>query len=203
MDFLFASMDHEAGERATYKRYLDEFRANPKGRKKPMDRDTWEAKYGKGVGKKPAVAPPQGAKKPKAEKPPAKSYKKTYHKNVTSVMDAHSLTDGDADEVKSFKNKKPSTGKPVPPAELLRRFLEHAKPETKARMKGVSPADFVKMLGAIMDDGDGAEGGGKKASYDLGSGTLRERTIRLAHAVPELRAHLVPLLRKEAGGGVG
>jgi len=77
---------------------------------------------------------------------------KKWHPKVKEVMEEHDLKDADAEEVKEFKGDKPSTGKPVPDAELLRRFLQKAKPETKERMKGVSPAEFKQMLGAIMKD---------------------------------------------------
>jgi len=131
----------------------------------PMDKDTSEP-----------------AKKDE-KKPP---YTKKYNSKVKSVMDKHELTDDDADQVKGFKKSKPDDGKHVSPAELLRRFLAKAKPETKERMKGVSPADFVKMLGAIMDED---EGGGKQAFF-------REQIARIASEHPETRSHLIPLLKE-------
>lgn len=81
-----------------------------------------------------------------------KTYKKKYSPQVELTMDLHKLTDADADEVKAFKKGKPQSGVKVPPAELLRRFLSKAKPETKERMKGVTPAEFIKMLAAIMEE---------------------------------------------------
>lgn len=107
----------------------------------------------------------KGDSKSKSDtKTKAKSYSKKYAPAVTQVMDKHSLTDKDADEVRAFKNQKPWQGQKISDAEKLRRFLAKAKPETKERMKGISPADFVKMLGAILDDE--GEGGGKMASLD-------------------------------------
>ena len=126
-----------------------------------------------------------GESKPdkKDSKPaPAKS---KYNKKVQTVMTKHDLVDDDADEVKAFKKKKPSMGSTVSDAELMRRFLAKAKPETKERMKGMSPADFMKILGAITDED---EGGGKQAS-------LRGQLIRIAHKYPKTRKHLLPLLK--------
>ena len=162
-----------AGERSLiaaprYRDYVRRFKAKPGGPSKPLTKDEWEAKV-LGVKKAPPkektpskekgkIPPKEKGKTP--PKTPPKSYKKTYAKPVTAVMDKHNLTDDDADEVKAFKKDKPAKGKFVPPAELLKRFLSKAKPETRERMKGVSPGDFMKMLGAIMDD----EGAGKMAS---------------------------------------
>lgn len=81
-----------------------------------------------------------------------KTYAGKYHENVKSVMDEHKLKDDDADEVKKFKKDKPKSGVKLSDAELMRKFLQNAKPETKERMKGLPPADFVKMLGAILED---------------------------------------------------
>lgn len=103
-----------------------------------------------------------GKGKSKKDDKPKKTYSKKYHPSVAEVMDKHSLTDADADEVKAFKKAKPFTGEKISDAEKLRRFLAKAKPETKERMKGISPAEFIKMLGAIMDEE--GEGGGKTAS---------------------------------------
>jgi len=127
-----------------------------------------------------------GGKAP--SKAPRKTYKKTYAKPVTTVMDKYSLTDDDASEVLKFKKDKPR-GDKVTDAELLRRFLAKAKPETKERMKGVSPAEFVKMLGAIMDEDEGM---GKMAMQER---ALRSKIIRMAAANPEIREHLLPLLK--------
>lgn len=100
---------------------------------------------------------------PKKDAPKAKSYKKSYPTAATSIMDKHEMTDEDADQVKAWKKDKPVSGKPISDAEKLRRFLAKAKPETKERLKGMSPAEFVKLLGVLTDD-EGGEGGGKKAS---------------------------------------
>jgi hypothetical protein len=81
-----------------------------------------------------------------------KPSKKTYNSKVKSVMDKHNLKDTDAEEIKAFEKNKPSSGKKLSPSQLMQQFLSKAKPETKERMKGVSPADFMKMLGAIMDE---------------------------------------------------
>lgn len=128
--------------------------------------------------------------KPKSEKPKA-SFKKNYRPTMESVMTKHSLTDDDAADVIQFSIDRPKKGKEQSPAELMRRFMEHAKPETKERMKGMNPAEFMKMLRAVLDDEDGG-GGGKTAS-------LRAGLIRLAYANPDLRADLLPLIAKHAG----
>ena len=130
------------------------------------------------------------AEKPKSEKPKA-SFKKNYRPTMESVMTKHSLTDDDAADVIQFSIDRPKKGKEQSPAELMRRFMEHAKPETKERMKGMNPAEFMKMLRAVLDDEDGG-GGGKTAS-------LRAGLIRLAYANPDLRADLLPLIAKNAG----
>lgn len=103
---------------------------------------------------------------PKAEKKPAaKSYSKKYNKTVTDVMDKHNLTDDDADEIKKHKGKlfNPKAKERMTDAERMRKFLSMAKPETKERMKGMSPAEFMKILGAIMDD-DGEQASPKFAN---------------------------------------
>lgn len=101
-----------------------------------------------------------GGKKDEGEKD--KPSKKKHAPAVQKVMDKHDLTDDDADEVRAFKKSKPTRGKvELSPAQLMQKFLANAKPETKERMKGVSPAEFMKILGAIMDE---EEGMGKAAS---------------------------------------
>jgi len=129
-----------------------------------------------------------GKSKPKSEKPKA-SFKKNYRPTMESVMTKHNLTDDDAAEVIKFSIDRPKKGKEQSPAELMRRFMEHAKPETKERMKGMNPAEFMKMLRAVLDDEEG--GTGKTAS-------LRAGLIRLAYTNPELRPTLLPLIEKHA-----
>ena len=122
----------------------------------------------KARGKAPKAPEVEGKKpdKGKSEVPKGnKTYTKAYAKPVTRVMDKYSLTDTDADAVLQFKKGKPFTGEKITDAEKMRRFLAKAKPETKERMKGVSIADFIEMLGAIMDDEEG--GGGKQASMPV------------------------------------
>jgi hypothetical protein len=96
---------------------------------------------------------PKPERKPSKPKAPAKSYQKKYPKAVTEVMDKHKLTDDDADEVRAYRKKKPAKGGvKKTDAQLMKEFLANAKPETKERMKGMSPAEFMKVLGAIMED---------------------------------------------------
>lgn len=198
LPILTASHDVEAG---TYQDYLEK---KKKQGKPPMKKDEWEARtnggqQGGSTPPKKKDAPKEEEKKdegkakkeePKSEKKdapakdePKKSYKKTYKPAVTKVMDKHSLTDDDAAQVKAFKSDKPPTGAPVSPAVLMQRFMAKAKPETKERMKGMSPKEFMAMLAAISDDE-----GGKTA-------TLRANLIRLAHSNPEFRKDLLPLIQ--------
>lgn len=111
--------------------------------------------------KKPEDKKPES--KGKSESAPKKTYTKKYNKTVSEVMDKHSLTDDDADELKAHKKKlfNPGAKDKMSDAERMRKFLSMAKPETKERMKGMSPAEFMKILGAIMDEE--GEGGGKQA----------------------------------------
>ena len=78
---------------------------------------------------------------------------------MAETMNKHGLTGADANELDGFKSKSGIKSKDKPkksPVQLMADFMAKAKPETKERMKGVSPADFMKLLGAIMDD-EGAE----------------------------------------------
>ncbi|MEC7109098.1 MAG: hypothetical protein VXX11_03705 [Planctomycetota bacterium] len=72
------------------------------------------------------------------------------------------------------------------PAELKREFMNNTDPETRKRILKMSPAEFEAMMAAIMEEEDG-----KQAS-------LRTKLIRLAHAKPELRSKILPLI-KQAG----
>lgn len=128
------------------------------------------------------------SEKPKSEKPKPK-FKGNYRPKMESVMTKHDLTDDDAKQVMEFSVDRPKKGKPQSPEELKRRFMQNAKPETKERMKNMSPADFMIMLRAVLDQ---EEGGGKTAS-------LRSGLIRLAYENPNMRADILPLL---AGGSI-
>ncbi len=133
------------------------------------------------------------SEKPKSEKPKPK-FKGNYRPKMESVMTKHDLTDDDAKQVMEFSVARPKKGKEQSPEELKRRFMQNAKPETKERMKNMSPADFMIMLRAVLDQ---EEGGGKTAS-------LRSGLIRLAYENPNMRSALLPLLAegsiKTAGG---
>jgi hypothetical protein len=159
---------------ATYDAYIE--RKKREG-KKPLTRAEWTARTQGGTA---------GGAHPKGNKP-IKTWSKKYSPKVEEVMDNHAMTDDDADQVREFKSDKPGHGVKQTPQQLMQKFLANAKPETKERMKGMSPAEFMQILGAIMDD----EGAGKTAS-------LRSRLIRLAAAKPELRADLLPLLKEDA-----
>ena len=77
---------------------------------------------------------------------------KTYPKDVESVMKKRNLHDEDASELKGFKKSKKSKGHRNSPDELKQQFLQHAKPDTRKRMKDLPVAEFMKMFKAIMDD---------------------------------------------------
>lgn len=160
--------------------YTDYLARKKREGKKPLSRAEWEARTQGG-----SMAGPH----PKGNKP-SKTWKKKYSPKVESVMDQHALTDEDADQVREFKSDRPSSGVVLTPAQLMQRFLAKAKPETKERMKGLTPAEFMQMLGAIMEDEEGGQG---KSATDL-----RNRLIRLAHIRPELRSELLPLLKEDA-----
>ena len=177
-----------AKEAGSYKEYVD--RKRSKG-EKPLDEDAWKARtQGGGKGpeaegkpaKKPGQPPAEGKKKP--------SFKKNYRPKMESVMKKHELTDDDAAEVIQFSIDRPKKGKPQSPAELMRRFMQNAKPETKERMKGMTPAEFMVMLRAVLDE---EEGGGKAAS-------LRTAAIRFAYENPLVRKHVLAAI-KEADAG--
>jgi hypothetical protein len=51
-------------------------------------------------------------------------------------------------------------------AEKLRDFLKHASPETKERMKGVTPDEFVAIMVAMSSSGPGEAGAGKTSKTD-------------------------------------
>jgi hypothetical protein len=181
---------HKSGD--VWRTEQGKFRAiSPSGVAKSFDSpDEAKTHAGKGGGKSEDKSEKsEGGGKAKSEKK-APTFKKNYRPKMESVMTKHSLTDDDAAEVIKFSIDRPKKGKEQSPAELMRRFMENAKPETKERMKGMNPAEFMKMLRAVLDDEDG--GGGKTAS-------LRSGLIRLAYANPSLRPTLLPLIEKHAG----
>jgi hypothetical protein len=55
-------------------------------------------------------------------------------------------------ELAAFGASKPRRGEKLSDAELMKRFLAKAAPETKERMKGVTPAEFKEIMAAIMDE---------------------------------------------------
>lgn len=178
----------------SYKNYVEKKR---KKGEKPLDEEAWQSRVmGKGEGEGKSEEKDEGKKdegggkseKPKSEKPKA-SFKKNDRPKMESVMKKHELTDDDAAQVIQFSIDRPKKGKPQSPEELKRRFMQNAKPETKERMKNMSPADFMVMLRSILDQ---EEGVGKTAS-------LRSGLIRLAFENPSLRGELLPLLEKHAG----
>lgn len=136
-----ASTDKEAASyRDTLKRLWDAYKKkHPTSRKPPQSL----------IDKAKAEAAKSRKKKDTKPKP---KLKKDWPKPALRIMVKHGLTDEDGDEIKAFKKTKPNVGAKVSPSELMRRFLAKAKPETRERMKGVTPAEFMKMLAAIMDE---------------------------------------------------
>ena len=172
----WASMDLTAAPR--YRDYVRRFKPKPGGPFKPLSREDWEARVlGKPKDKD------EGSKDTKPQ-----SVKKWAPK-VKAVMEKHDLTDDDAEQVKAFKNKKPSSGVKLSPQQLMQRFMAEAKPETKKRMKGMTPNEFMAMLAAIMDD----EGAMKMASR-----SMYASLVQLGVENPDLRPHIRPVLRRLA-----
>jgi hypothetical protein len=150
-----------------YQNYLRRMRQEGK---KPLDRKQWERKV--------LHTGPVNQQK----------FQRTnYHPAVKDVMEKHDLTDRDADQVEEF-HEIPRRGKKWTDEQRYAEFLKWAKPETRERMKGVGVQDFMQMYNAIMSKED--EGEAPRMA------SLRDAVIKLAHANPELRKHLVPLLRE-------
>lgn len=81
-----------------------------------------------------------------------------YGKEVLNVANKYDLEAEDADELRDFKGDKPGAGRKLPDAELMQKFMQKAKPETRERMKGMNIADFMAMYNAIMaEEDEGAE----------------------------------------------
>jgi len=95
-------------------------------------------------------------------------YKKLKHAEETytdALADKVTTTfegaDDIAEEIAAFASDKPKSGVKLTDAQIMQKFLSKAKPETKERMKGMSPAEFMKILGALTEDDEGM---GKTAS---------------------------------------
>jgi len=117
-------------------------------------------------------------------------------RSVADVKKELDLTDDDEKEVGKFK-KKLKNYKKMTDAQLMQKFMREAKPETKERMKGMSVADFMIMFKSIMDEEEGGEGGKTATAQPT---PLRNAVMKLAHDVPEMRKHLIPILRRTAAG---
>ena len=108
------------------------------------------------------------------------------------------LKDEDVDAVlNQVVNKK---GMMLTPMQLMQKFLREAKPETRERMKGMSPAEFMEIVKFMADDEEVDAGmGGKAASMKstLTDAQLRSATIRVAHSTkdPVLRKKLAQILK--------
>lgn len=148
----------------TYQEYVE--RKKKKG-EKPMSESDWESRvYGqlaKGRAhprdqKKEAptaegkvTRPAPGKKWPKYEG--ERTWEKNYRAPAQHVMGAYGLKDEDAEELTKYSRDKPhNTFQKVSPQKLMAEFLRNAKPETKERMKGMSPKDFMIMLRSMTAD---------------------------------------------------
>ena len=69
-------------------------------------------------------------------------------KPVKAIVDKHDMKDSDLGEVEGFQKNAPKAKKD--PAQMLADFMAKAKPETKKRMKDITPEEFMKIFGAIM-----------------------------------------------------
>lgn len=167
-----------------YRDYVRRFKPKPGGPSKPLSKEDWEARV---LGKPKDEKKEDKADKAKEAPKPAKH----WAPKVKEVMEKHHLTDDDAEQVKAFKSDKPASGAKLSPQALMQRFMAKAKPETKERMKGMTPGEFMKMLAAIMDD----EGGEMK----MASRSMYASLVQLGVTNPELRPHIRPLLAKVAG----
>ena len=85
---------------------------------------------------------------------PRKDISGKWPKAVREIAESnlYDLGDDDAEELKDFKERKPSKGKPLTDQQLMQKFLRAASPETRERMKGMSVDDFKAMYDAIMDE---------------------------------------------------
>jgi hypothetical protein len=154
-------MVHTAG---TYQEYVE--RKKKKG-EKPLDQNKWEARVEGQLAKGRAHPRDQKKEAPEAEgkvKRPApgkewpkykgeRSWEKNYRAPAQHVMGAYGLKDEDAEELTKYSRDKPhDTFQKVSPQKLMAEFLRNAKPETKERMKGMSPKDFMIMLRSMTAD---------------------------------------------------
>ena len=139
----------------------------------------------------------------------AKEQKKTNRtKKVNDLASKHGISPEGLKKLKSFTKKRNNklrkdkaeadmdydkdayrkTQKAKSTAELKREFMNNTDPETRKRILKMSPAEFEAMMAAIMEEEDG-----KQAS-------LRTKLIRLAHAKPELREKILPLIKQADEG---
>jgi carbonic anhydrase/acetyltransferase-like protein (isoleucine patch superfamily) len=114
------------------------------------------------------------------------------------MVQQKNLKDEDVDAVlDKVVNKK---GQMLSPAELMRKFLAEAKPETRERMKDMSPAEFMDIVNFMVDDEE-AEAGMKGKTASVQSSITDEQlftaTLRVASTTkdPALRRQLAMILR--------
>ena len=107
------------------------------------------------------------------------------HSTISKAL-AKKLGKMSAAEFKELHTGVRRGGTKLSDAALFEKFKAKAKPETKERMKNMTPAEFKKMFAAIMAD---EEEGGKKASM-----SLRASLIQLAYENPSIRSEVLSLL---------
>lgn len=148
----------------TYQEYVE--RKKKKG-EKPLSQDKWESRVEGQLAKGRAhprdqkkeaptaegkvTRPAPGKKWPKYEG--ERTWEKNYRAPAQHVMGAYGLKDDDAEELTKYSRDKPhDTFQKVSPQKLMLEFLRNAKPETRERMKGMSPKDFMIMLRSMTAD---------------------------------------------------
>lgn len=97
----------------------------------------------------------------------AAEVKKLVEADPEANMDAAKLAGMSAEEAKAAADKARALHKKYlaevqekpefkrTPAQKMQEFLAHAEPETRERMKGKSPEEFMEIMGAIMASGSG------------------------------------------------
>jgi hypothetical protein len=116
-----------------------------------------QSAYGYGTGGKDVMDTlPKEDKRNKSYAEAKKNKKEWEAQLVSAKKKLTELQDEDYSgvekELAAFGASKPRRGEKLSDAELLKKFLSKAAPETKERMKGVTPAEFKEIMAAIMDE---------------------------------------------------
>jgi len=75
---------------------------------------------------------------------------KLTREDIEWISDIAKESEGEGESKGRGKGK--TKAKPKSDAQKMQEFLAKAGPDTRDRMKGLSPAEFMKILGAIMDE---------------------------------------------------